>query len=72
MSGPYDADAFKVGDRVEIAPCTDTWMRGARFGDVVEVKTHNGRIAILCVRMDKLRKVLKLSPSLFTRIEGAR
>jgi hypothetical protein len=31
----YDGNSYKVGDRVEIHPATDLWMRGARFGVVV-------------------------------------
>jgi hypothetical protein len=29
------AQTFAVGDRVELHPGTDMWMRGARFGTVV-------------------------------------
>ena len=28
------AGSFKPGDRVELHPATDLWMRGARFGTV--------------------------------------
>ena len=31
----YDGNGYGVGDRVEIHPGTDLWMRGARFGTVV-------------------------------------
>lgn len=31
----YDRSGYQVGDRVEIHPGTDLWMRGARFGVVV-------------------------------------
>ena len=33
----YDGLAYSVGDRVELHPGTDLWMRGARFGTVVNV-----------------------------------
>jgi hypothetical protein len=38
---------WDTGDRVEIHPGSDLWMRGARFGTVRKVK--NGKVA---VRMD--------------------
>lgn len=31
----YDGSVFTVGDRVEIHPGFDLWMRGARFGEVI-------------------------------------
>ena len=34
MTG-YDGLDYAVGDRVEIHPGTDLWMRGARYGTVV-------------------------------------
>lgn len=34
-AGPY-TEAF-VGQRVEISPTTDTWMRGDRFGEIVKL-----------------------------------
>lgn len=40
---------FFVGDRVELSPATDLWMRGARFGTVARVtKKH------VHVKIDKL------------------
>lgn len=30
----YDGNGYTVGDRVEIHPGTDLWMRGARYGTV--------------------------------------
>jgi len=34
MTG-YDGNGYSVGDRVELHPGTDLWMRGARYGTVV-------------------------------------
>ena len=31
----YDALGYTIGDRVELHPATDLWMRGARYGEVV-------------------------------------
>ena len=48
----YDGNGFTVGDRVELHPGTDLWMRGARFGVVVGISlTPNDRVR---VRLDKM------------------
>lgn len=48
----YDGIGFTVGDRVEIHPGTDLWMRGARYGTVTRiVPTKNDRVR---VEMDKI------------------
>jgi len=31
----FDGNGYCVGDRVQIHPATDLWMRGARYGVVV-------------------------------------
>lgn len=48
---------FKVGDRIELHPATDLWMRGAQFGDVTKI----GR-KLLTVKMDKLTRPIKVHP----------
>lgn len=40
-------DEFKTGDRVQLHPATDWWMRGARFGTVITVGRKH-----LTVRLD--------------------
>jgi hypothetical protein len=50
-------EGFKVGQRVELHPCTDEWMMGARFGEVRRVA--DGRV---WVKLDKIRKVLAFHP----------
>lgn len=40
---------FKVGDRVQLHPATDLWMRGARFGTV----TKTGR-SLVTVELDMI------------------
>lgn len=53
MTG-YDGNEYEVGDRVEIHPGTDLWMRGARYGVVERVSlTPADRVH---VRLDKLPK----------------
>ncbi len=48
----FDGREYMIGDRVEIHPGTDLWMRGARFGVVVGMSaTPADRVR---VRMDKI------------------
>lgn len=28
---------YAVGDRIELAPATDRWMRGDQFGEIVKI-----------------------------------
>lgn len=49
----FNGDVYHVGDRVEIHPGTDLWMRGARFGVVVGTS---------CTRDDKVHVVLDKIP----------
>lgn len=43
----YDGNGYAVGDRVELHPGTDLWMRGARFGVVVRTScTPNDRVHV--------------------------
>lgn len=35
--GPFTLADFKIGDRVEIHPATDLWMRGARVGVIIKI-----------------------------------
>lgn len=47
----YDGSGYTIGDRVEVHPGTDLWMRGARFGVVVGVSlTPRDRVR---VKLDK-------------------
>lgn len=48
----YDGKPYGIGDRVELHPGTDLWMRGARYGEVVGFSlTPNDRVK---VKLDKL------------------
>ena len=50
----YDGSGYEVGDRVELHPTTDLWMRGARYGEVIGTSLTSGdRVK---VRLDKLPK----------------
>lgn len=47
----YDGAAYQIGDRVEVHPGTDLWMRGARYGEVVGTSlTPQDRVK---VKLDK-------------------
>lgn len=35
----YDGKGFTIGDRVELHPGLDWWMRGARYGTVVGIRS---------------------------------
>lgn len=48
----YDGNGYTIGDRVELHPGTDLWMRGARYGTVVGMSpTPADRVH---VELDKL------------------
>ena len=49
---PHDY-GVKSGDRVELKPHLDAWIRGARFGNVVSVNVKQGNCR---VKLDKLAK----------------
>ena len=43
----YDGNGYTVGDRVELHPATDLWMRGARYGVVVGMsRTSADRVRV--------------------------
>ena len=48
----YDGTGYSVGDRVEIHPATNHWMRGARYGEVVSISiTPNDRVRVILDKM---------------------
>jgi hypothetical protein len=53
----YTITDFKVGQRVELHPATDLWMRGARFATVIKVGTKR-----VHVRLDRTGGVVYLLP----------
>ena len=49
---------FKIGQRVQMHPATDRWMRGQRFGTVIDI----GR-QVVAVRFDRGPKpVARIQP----------
>jgi hypothetical protein len=47
-----------VGDRVQISPAYDAWMRGDRYGEVVKLTKKS-----LIVKLDKSKKLLRIPHS---------
>lgn len=56
---------FTVGDRVETAPHTDTWMSGDRYGAVTKI----GR-SYIYVRLERSGRELSFAPSFLTVVAG--
>lgn len=57
----FDGLGYGIGDRVEIHPGTDLWMRGAKYGTVVGVSlTPNDRVR---VRLDLYPKRVFAAPA---------
>jgi len=62
----YDGNGYNIGDRVELHPGTDLWMRGARYGRVVgSSSTPSDRVH---VKLDRLARKLAGPESNFRRI----
>lgn len=53
-----DIHNFRIGDRVQLHPATDTWMRGDRYGTIVSIRN-----SILRVHMDISRKDIAVTPN---------
>jgi len=60
----YEANDFRPGDRVQLHPATDLWMRGARYGTVDRVM-RNGRLVVF---VDALGRQVKIDPALIGNI----
>ena len=64
----YDGSAYSVGDRVEIHPSTDYWMRGARYGTVVRISTTpKDRVH---VKLDKVAGKVAGRAGYFRRVDA--
>jgi len=62
----YDGNGYTIGDRVELHPGTDLWMRGARYGDVVGLSlTPNDRVR---VKIDRTGRTIRGSEDTFRRV----
>ena len=61
----FDGNGISVGDRVELHPATDLWMRGARYGTVTKIG-KDGRVS---ADMDKLGRLVTGPASSFRRLD---
>ncbi len=52
-----ELNELSKGDRIELHPATDLWMRGARCGDVTSI----GR-KYVSVKLDRIRRVIRVAP----------
>lgn len=60
--------AVQTGDRIEMHPGTDLWMRGARFGDVLYAPTNADYVV---VELDRLPgKQVKVGNRACTVVKG--
>lgn len=57
----HTIQTFNEGDRVELCPSLDLWMRGARFATVIRTCRRTG---IIVARSDnsRVRKLIRVSP----------
>lgn len=49
--------AYRVGQRVQLHPATDTWMQGDRYGVIERIGDTS-----VCVRMDASGRLLRAAP----------
>lgn len=64
----FDGSAYGIGDRVEIHPASDWWMRGARYGTVVRTSlTPKDRVH---VRLDRVSGTVAGSADTFRLVES--
>lgn len=54
----YQGRLIRIGDRIELHPACDLWMRGARFGTVTNVTR-----LYVAVQLDALVKARNVAPS---------
>ena len=69
----YDGHGYTVGDRVELHPGTDLWMRGARYGEVVGLSItlpsdRIGRNDRVRVKIDRTGHTICGSEETFRRV----
>lgn len=65
----YDGAEYAVGDRVELHPATDLWVRGARYGLVVSTSlTPKDHVRVL---LDATSKKVSGTADTFRKVQGA-
>lgn len=70
MTG-YDGNGYEIGDRVELHPRCDLWMRGAKYGTVVGTRpTPDDRVIVTLDKAPgRAGRQWSGSENLFRRIE---
>jgi hypothetical protein len=54
----YDGNGYGLGDRVELHPGCDLWMRGCRYGTVLKVpSSHRMGGSLVTVKADNGRRL---------------
>ena len=43
---------LRIGQRIEIPPCHDAWIRGARYGQIIGLRYLRGMRALI-VKLDR-------------------
>ena len=72
MPAVYDGqgNGLSIGDRIELSPACDLWMRGARYGTIVGFSlTPKDRVRFTLDRTGG--KVWCSSSDMVTRVEGS-
>lgn len=52
---------FSVGDRVQLLPATDLWMRGARFGDVKAINMNREGTILYVLDCEALKDLVRVT-----------
>lgn len=61
--GLFETGDFHPGQRVELHPGTDRWMRGDRYATVVSIgKSRQGRDPLIHLKMDASEQTIRIHP----------
>jgi hypothetical protein len=60
--------SFKPGDRVELCPSLDLWMRGAKFAIVQRICKRTG-VVVARSEHKSVRNLIRLSPDRFRHVK---
>lgn len=64
----YDGVEYGVGERVELHPGTDLWMRGARYGTVTKIAQTKSGDVMVRVDVDRLKHATSGTPDTFRKV----
>jgi len=69
MSDYSSDNVFQEGDRVELSPACDLWMRGAKFGTVVSVyRKQAPRIYYLKMDNPRVKREVRSTADLIRKV----